>query len=363
MKKKIALITTNITNSGGTERVIANFCNMLAGIYDVKIYSLSTKCGDCFYQIDNRVSIVHMGMQGYEHVNSAIRKNMLRISSVVGFYFFLRKIDCDFLIGVNKNINLMLAASLFFRKKERIIGWEHFAYNAPMSRIVGIIRTFIYKRLNKLVVLTQFDYEYYTIHNIKTEVIPNSISPLKNENRNYSSKIILAVGRHTQQKRFDRLLNIWKKIDCKDREGWVLNIIGDGPLLAQNRKIAADLGVEESVKFTLPTKHIALEYASSSFLVMTSAYEAFPMVLLEALRSGLPCLAYDCDTGPRDIIVSGEDGFVIPYGDENIFVNAMKKLINDPKLRFDMGEKAKLNVLRFGDESIKNKWIKLLETL
>lgn len=363
MKKKIAIITTNITNSGGTERVIANVCNMLTDVYDIEVHSLSTKSGDCFYHIDKKILIIHMGMNGYEHVNSFFKKNVLRVFSVASMYFHLRKVDCDIFIGVNKNINIMLAASLLLRKNKKIIGWEHFAFNAPMSRLVNYFREKIYKRLNKLVVLTDFDMQHYTKNNIVTTVIPNSISPLEYQVKDHSSKIVLAVGRHTEQKRFDRTLSIWKKIVANNPDKWVLNIIGDGPLLEKNKKIAIGLGINDSVNFMMPTKNISAMYASSAFLVMTSAYEAFPMVLLEALSCGLPCLAYDCDTGPRDIIVSGDDGFVIPYCDEILFVEAMRKLMHDPQLRKKMGEKAKSNMLRFSDENIKNKWIQLIESL
>lgn len=363
MKKKIAIVTTNIINNGGTERVIANVCNLLEDRFNITIYSLSTDSGECFYPLNNNIEIIHMGFAGYEHETSIVKKNILRLGNISRALSYFRKIECDYFLGVNKNINILLLLSLYFCKRSKIIGWEHFAYNAPMSKIIAAVRGFLYQRLDKLIVLTEFDKHFYTKAEIDTVVIPNSVSPLDNHDKVVLSNVVLAVGRHTEQKRFDRLLRIWRLVKALGHDEWTLKIFGDGPLLEKNKMLASELGIHDSVSFLMPTKDIGREYRSSAFLVMTSAYEAFPMVLLEALKSGLPCVAYDCDTGPRDIIVSGEDGLVIPYADEDKFVLAVDTLIRDPLLRQGMGEAAISNVQRFSDENIRKKWIDLFESM
>ncbi|EQA0064366.1 glycosyltransferase family 4 protein, partial [Escherichia coli] len=227
-----------------------------------------------------------------------------------------------------------------------------------------ILRELLYKYLDDLIVLTKFDEEYYKAKKIKTTVIENAYTAMDVDNLNTISKgnVILSIGRHTSQKRFDKLLHIWKEI-VKKNDGLKLRIVGDGPLLDENKKLAQKLNLSDSVVFAPPTKKINEEYQNASLFLMTSDYEAFPMVLLEALKNGLPCIAFDCDTGPRDIIVNGVDGFVIPINDSLKFVEKTIDVMNDENLRYQLSSNAKVNVERFNEEHISKKWLIKLKQL
>ncbi|EEW4291264.1 glycosyltransferase family 4 protein, partial [Escherichia coli] len=215
-----------------------------------------------------------------------------------------------------------------------------------------------------LIVLTKFDEEYYKAKKIKTTVIENAYTAMDVDNLKTVSKgnIILSIGRHTSQKRFDKLLYIWKEI-VKKNDRLKLRIVGDGPLLDENKKLAQKLNLSDSVVFAPPTKKINEEYQNASLFLMTSDYEAFPMVLLEALKNGLPCIAFDCDTGPRDIIVNGVDGFVIPLNDSLKFVEKTTDVMNNENLRYQLSSNAKANVERFNEEHISKKWLIKLKQL
>ncbi len=368
MRNKISIVTTNITNNGGTERVIANVANSLSEIYDIRIYSLSTTEGECFYPLNERIHIKHMGMMCYEHEKSVLKKTIKKLINVFYSINEFKKIRSNYIIGVNKNINILLVLSFLLNYKRKrdykLIGWEHFTHNAPMSLFTRILRELLYKYLDDLIVLTKFDEEYYKAKKIKTTVIENAYTAMDVDNLNTISKgnVILSIGRHTSQKRFDKLLHIWKEI-VKKNDGLKLRIVGDGPLLDENKKLAQKLNLSDSVVFAPPTKKINEEYQNASLFLMTSDYEAFPMVLLEALKNGLPCIAFDCDTGPRDIIVNGVDGFVIPINDSLKFVEKTIDVMNDENLRYQLSSNAKVNVERFNEEHISKKWLIKLKQL
>ena len=108
-----------------------------------------------------------------------------------------------------------------------------------------------------------------------------------------------------------------------------------------------------------PCTNIKEEYLKSSIFVMTSVYEGLPMTLLEATGLGLPSVCYDFKCGPNDVIINGENGFLIKEGNQTAFVNAICRLIEDEPLRKRMGAKAKALSVRFSKENIIQKWIKL----
>ena len=94
---------------------------------------------------------------------------------------------------------------------------------------------------------------------------------------------------------------------------------------------------------------------------MTSRFEGFGMVLIEAMASGLPCIAYDCPCGPRAIIENNSNGFLIEDGNENQFIQTLENLIENEILRIDMGNKAKISVNKYQIEAIMEEWNSILK--
>lgn len=96
-------------------------------------------------------------------------------------------------------------------------------------------------------------------------------------------------------------------------------------------------------------------YADYSFLVMTSRYEGFPMVLIEAMARKLPCIAFDCQTGPSDIIFDGIDGFVIPEDKESM-ISTIQSMIDNDSIRKQFSENTKYTLEKFSTEATMKKW-------
>ena len=176
------------------------------------------------------------------------------------------------------------------------------------------------------------------------------------------SKSVIAVGRLDAQKGFDRLIAMWKRVQPYYPD-WTLNIYGQGKDELKLKGQINSLGLDEVVRIHRPSRNIKEEYLKSSIFVMTSAYEGLPMTLLEATGLGLPSVCYDFKCGPADVIVDGENGYLIKDGDSDAFIVALKRLMEDVTLRKDMGDNAKRLSKRYSQKVIMQKWIELFNKI
>jgi glycosyltransferase involved in cell wall biosynthesis len=150
------------------------------------------------------------------------------------------------------------------------------------------------------------------------------------------------------------LINIWAKAKYKD--GWILKIIGSGENYSNMVSQIKRMGLSRSVFIFDPTKDIESEYVSASFFVLTSRTEGFGLVLLEAMACGLPCVAFNCPSGPKDIISDGHSGFLIKAGDEEMFLNRLEAFLKDEALRKKFGSAARIDALKFEEQLICKKF-------
>src|SRR5207245_8477381 len=119
--------------------------------------------------------------------------------------------------------------------------------------------------------------------------------------------VVLAMGRLVPQKGFDWLLDAWARVRT-DRPDWRLVIAGEGPDRAELASRARRLGVEASVEFPGFDREPYRRMAGAEVFVLSSRYEGFPLVLVEAMGCALPVVAMDCPSGPREIVREGADG-------------------------------------------------------
>ena len=240
----------------------------------------------------------------------------------------------------------------------------HYQYNR--SGLMGLadkVRARMDERLvrkfDRFVVLTQEDKQMWgEMPGIR--VIPNAANFIAENYSDCSAKRVIAVGRLDYQKSFDRLIMAWEKVVQK-RPDWRLDIFGQGEWKEMLQKMINDRGLQDVVRVNAPTKNIGKEYSESSMLVMSSHYEGFPMVMVEAMACGLPAMSFDFKCGPKDIIKDGENGVIVPDGDIDALAEAMMKLMGDDELRKRMGEEAKKVVETYSEEKVMSKWMKLYE--
>ena len=128
-------------------------------------------------------------------------------------------------------------------------------------------------------------------------------------------------------------------------------------------QLALNLKITDAVRFYNPIKNIEEKYAEASILLMTSRTEGFGMVLLEAMVSGLPCVAYDCPVGPRSIIKNEENGFLIEDDNVDYFVQKLSLLMEDENLRKKLGTKAREIATDYDLDTIMKQWKNVFESL
>jgi len=210
------------------------------------------------------------------------------------------------------------------------------------------------------VVLTNGNLNEWKFKNLK--VIPNPLSFYPNDQSSLQNKKVLAVGKQSFQKGYDRLLESWK-IVTQSHPDWQLDIYGT---IDKNQKLdvlANRLGISETVNFYKPVRNIAEKYKEASIYTMSSRYEGFGMVLTEAMAYGVPCISYDCPYGPSDIISDQKNGLLVENGDIKTFAKGILMLIEDEEKRKNMGANAREVVKQYLPEKIAEEWNTLFTDL
>ena len=239
--------------------------------------------------------------------------------------------------------------------RKGVIGWIDKWRTRQDERIV--------RRFDKFVVLTQEDKGYWgNLPNI--EVIPNAAMNMSGRFSDVSSRRVIAVGRLDYQKGFDRLIQAWKLIQEHDEfRNWHLDIFGQGEWHEMLQRMIEEGGMEQTAHINRPTNQIGDEYAKSSLIVMTSNYEGFGMVLVEAMACGVPAVAFDCKCGPKDIIKNGENGLLVANGDIRGLADAMMCVMGDEEFRRKLSENARKVVSVYSEEAVMQKWTQLFTSL
>lgn len=226
-------------------------------------------------------------------------------------------------------------------------------------------------KFDRFVTLTEEDRTYweadYSAAGLKSniEAIPNpgSFTGVAAPFAGRAGNTVLAVGRYTYQKGFDMLLDAWKKIkENPVAAEWKLRIAGDGEDRDALESRALRLGVADSVEFG-PCADMKELYSHADIVVMTSRFEGFGMVLVEAQSCGVPAVAFACKCGPSEIIADGEDGYLVEPGDVDALAGRTLALMGDSSLREAMGAAACRNSERFDISRIMPRWEKLFGEL
>ncbi|HHT8110268.1 TPA: glycosyltransferase, partial [Escherichia coli] len=228
------------------------------------------------------------------------------------------------------------------------------------KKAIQLIKIFSYYIAKKVIVLTSHDYNLLTTkYGIKNVIqIPN-INPFDTSNNiikpyDQRENIVIAVGRFTEQKNFNELIEIWHEANIPN---WTLYIIGDGP---NKRILEKAIAGMSSIKMFKTTDEICNYYNAAKIYAMTSLYEGLPMVLIESQSFGIPSVAYDCPTGPAEIITDNVNGFLIPFKNRELFIQKLRKLTSDDNLSNIFSTNAIKNSRKYNADAIIHKWISLL---
>jgi glycosyltransferase involved in cell wall biosynthesis len=356
---KILFVVTDFGVFGGGERVAANLARALQRDYGHSVGILSFQNLTKPASFDQEDLLVKASLNLKLYRSNYIMRIAAKIQSLIRLKKFLKAQDWQVVLGIGTYPAIILG--LIESSPTIRIGCEH-ASLASTPAVWRVLRKYAYPKLNHLVVLTQRSMLAAQGLNKNVSVIPNSLSVFPAGAAHLSSRRVLGVGRLDVNKSFDKLIEAFSYA-VKDHPLWELRIIGEGDQKRLLQEKISFLGLGRAVTIQPPVADIENEYRNSSICALTSSSEGLPMVLLEAQGCGLPCIAFDCDTGPAEIIQHQVSGFLITPGDVAEFGKRLSELMGNAPLRAQFSRAAIKNAKTFSEKAICEKWQQLFSDM
>jgi glycosyltransferase involved in cell wall biosynthesis len=222
-----------------------------------------------------------------------------------------------------------------------------------------------YPGLAALVVLTERDRAAYAEllgGGLPLHRIPNTVRPLPGAKADLTARTVYAAGRFRYQKGFDLLIPAWAEI-ARAHPGWRLRLRGSGRLESRLRGLVAEHGLEDAVTLEGPAEDIGSDMAEASIFVLSSRFEGFPLILLEAMSKGMGVVSFDCPTGPADIVDDHRNGLLVPEEDVEGLARAIREMVEDEDLRRRTAAAAVETAQQYTIEAIGPLWLALLDEL
>lgn len=378
---KLLYCIPSLYNAGGMERVISEKVNYLIQLpnYEITIVTTDQKGRGIRFPLDKRIRLVHLNIDFDGHFSENLFRKYISHQRKIKIYKkkliqLIKELEINICLSLcGKEIDFLASLPVQCKK----IGEIHFAMNVRKqfltSRKKGFFWSFLgeirtrqlqkaTKGLDRLVVLTKADQEQWEQSHRNIIQIPNS-NPINNNSvSTLLNKRVISVGKLDAQKGYDMLVEAWAVVAAREPE-WVLDIFGIGEWKQMLLDKIKELNLEGKVILHGSTNDVAFHYLDSSIYVMSSRYEGFGMVLIEAMSCGLPAISFDCDCGPSEIIKDGINGFLIEPNNIQLIAKKICVLIEDENLRIKMGLNARESVSRYAKDPIMQQWINLFEKL
>lgn len=376
---KIVYLYTQLTISGGADRVLTDKANYLAEHgYNITIITESQMGRPIVFPLSPKVKMVDMGIdfnKQYEY--NFLLRSVIYLKCIQQYKIrlkeLLKKLKPDIVITLmGRSLDFITSINDDSIK----IGEAHTTKAHLRSYHLLEARGGLYKilakqlrkkqianasKLSALVLLTPQDADDWK-GVTKTYVIANAMHYMPHENSTLTNKQAIMVGRYNDAKGYEFIVEAWSIVHQKHPD-WKLNIYGSGELHDDVERWIKERELEETMIMHEPTNQITQKYLESSICVMSSRYEGFPLVIMEAMACGVPCVSFDSPFGPRNIIKDGEDGILVDYLNSQALAENICKVIEDEQLRKRLGEKAKQNIQRFSQDAIMKQWTDLFDLL
>lgn len=233
----------------------------------------------------------------------------------------------------------------------------------PIGKEWQKLRHLLYRRAARITMLSEGGREIFPANvQPKIRFIPNPVPaniPARNKDL-IPTKTVIGMGRLVEEKGFDLLLRAFAATHV-DFPDWNLEILGEGPLLHKLQRQAKDLGIAGAVEFVGWVSPPYQRLQQASLFVFSSRYEGFGMALAEAMACGLAAISFDCPSGPRDIILDGVDGILVPPEDVEGLTSTMKRLMGNMELREQLGSRGRNVIEKFSVKRIMGLWESVID--
>ncbi len=346
----------NSLASGGAERVLILLANHFETQgQDVTIITFN----------NNEVWRPNKAIKRVRLHEGRIKNQMIRSTVALIKYYYQKKNRPDVLISFMTSTNLIgiLVARLFGIK---IIASEHINHVSETSRIERFTRNHAYRYASALTCLTSFDLDYYKNKKINVSVMPNPCTyEVYREPYRERENVILAVGDldRYHHKGFDNLIPLIALV-LKKHTDWKLKLVGGGVKGTELLKeLVKSNDIETQVIFEGFSNQVSKIMQKSEIYIMPSRFEGLPMVLLEAMSQGMACIAFDCISGPSDIITHNVNGLLIENQNFQLMSNQLNELIEMPEKRLKFAAHAVESLDNFKIEKIYHNYLNIFEVI
>ena len=379
--KKLTIFSLHL-GYGGIEKSVVNLANLLSDDYEVEIVSTYKIEETPAFDVNDNVKVRYL-ITKYKPNREEWKQSIKKLrpikfiketyKSIVVLVLKRRKTieaikncDSDIMISTRDIFNKWLGQ--YGKKSAYRIGWEHNHHHNNISYANNLVKCS--KDLDVLVLVSDVLRGYYKKlmkekdYKCKCVFVPNMIESIPDTTSKLTEKRIVSIGRLSKEKGFMDLVEVYRRYKKKHpNDSWHLDIIGGG---AERNKIVdriynCGLSDDITVHGYLRRKDLLDILTKSSLYVMTSFTESFGIVLIEAMSTGIPCLAFDSAEGANDLITNDYNGYLIPNRDKDKMVEKIELLINDNKKRMELGKNAREFSLRFSSDNIKKDWLELLK--
>jgi glycosyltransferase involved in cell wall biosynthesis len=379
-ERRVTIVLMNAFGMGGTVRTTLNLAEYLAGAgYDVEILSVIRTADDSFFgeapagveltalhDKRRRPSLLHPVKRFMTGRSSVLMHPDDRAAHNFSLWADWRLVRAlrgraGFLITTRPGLNL-IAAQLVLPGMIKI-GQEHMHLLDHSEELQASIRK-RYRRLAALSVLTKRDRRRYRQHlpgeRPRVVVVPNTVRDMGSLRADLSAKTVLAAGRYTRQKGYDRLIKAWE-IVAPGHPDWQLRICGDGPqrerleLMVERRRLGGSVTLAE------PARDLGAEMEKASIFALSSRWEGLPLVLLEAMSTGMAIASIDCPTGPADVLEDHVNGLLIRPRTVAALAEGLAELMDDEELRRRCAARAIETAGNYRMEVVGPQWERVLE--
>ena len=383
---RIHFLVLDIYGMGGTIRTVLNVANFLAKEnYDVEIISVLRHRKVPFFHIDPRIKITVLHdkvsrRKDDKSLKTRIANRLLRMKSRllhsedeaihlfslltdIKMFNYIKTIKSGILITTRPSFNIF--GTKYANKGVTIIGQEHLNFEIYPEKLKrSILRHYV--NLDYLATLTDDDTKDYqqllSNGRVVVKKITNSVPEYEGLTASLKSKTIIAAGRLVPQKGFDLLIESFKIVH-EQFPDWKLKIFGSGRDKAKLEELIQEYRLYNHVILMGPTQNMELELQKSSIYALSSRFEGFGMVIVEAMQVGVPVVSFDCPKGPGEIIQHNEDGLIVEDGNIEKFAEALMELMGDEVKRNSLAKKAMENVKRYEIENIGLIWKETIDEI
>ncbi|SDM22371.1 glycosyltransferase family 4 protein [Nonomuraea jiangxiensis] len=377
---RIRYLMLDAYGGGGTVRTVVSQANAMAAAgHRVELVSLVRRRETPQFAPDPRVTVTTLvDQRGGRQPDSAGRRAWRRIRGNVvprgefaagHFTERVERAALDYVSGLRDGILVTTRPALNLISARRTPGsvvrvaQEHMNLTAYPESIRNEIARH-YGRLDAITVLTRTNRLEYQRLLPGTPIVqlPNAVHRVERERSQQVNPVVVAAGRLVPQKGFDLLIQAFAQV-VPEHPDWRLRIFGTGPRGTELAGLVEQYGLGGHVTLPGRTERLDKELADASVYALSSRFEGLPMVMIEAMTHALPVVAFDCPTGPGDVLTDGVDGVLVPPRDVDALAATLKRVIADRDLRLSLGTAAAKTALSYGADQVMPRWEKLFEML